>query len=149
MDRWQRLQVNDDGSQVLVGKMAVVFVGHHRKQSAAVVADAFAAGARQLVVGPIAGAGFRVRRDVGRADLRAERAPARRRLRFRGSRVGRAWSSRAGCGTQNSLGPTIQGLLPCQGVAVEEIASYRKQMNRFGLPLDNRTGYTKLDWEIW
>ena len=34
-------------------------------------------------------------------------------------------------------------------MAVEEIASYRKQMNRFGLPLDNRTGYTKLDWEIW
>jgi hypothetical protein len=30
-----------------------------------------------------------------------------------------------------------------------ETAFYLTHMNEFGLPLDNRADYTKLDWEIW
>jgi hypothetical protein len=35
------------------------------------------------------------------------------------------------------------------GVAEKETAFYRKHLNKFGLPLDNRANYTKLDWTIW
>ena len=34
-------------------------------------------------------------------------------------------------------------------VANTEIAFYQKHLNAFGLPLDNRSLYTKLDWETW
>jgi Domain of unknown function (DUF4965)/Domain of unknown function (DUF1793)/Domain of unknown function (DUF5127)/Domain of unknown function (DUF4964) len=30
-----------------------------------------------------------------------------------------------------------------------EMAFYVRQLNNYGLPLDNRADYTKLDWEIW
>ncbi len=39
-------------------------------------------------------------------------------------------------------------LFPAE-VRQAEIAFYLKHLNRFGLPLDNRADYTKLDWEIW
>ena len=34
-------------------------------------------------------------------------------------------------------------------VARKEIAFYKSHMNAYGLPLDNRATYTKLDWTIW
>ena len=34
-------------------------------------------------------------------------------------------------------------------IEAKESDFYMKRMNRYGLPLDNRRGYTKLDWEIW
>ncbi len=34
-------------------------------------------------------------------------------------------------------------------VAEQEVATYKTHLNRFGLPLDNRATYTKLDWTIW
>ena len=34
-------------------------------------------------------------------------------------------------------------------VARREIASYKTRQNKYGLPLDNRSEYTKLDWIVW
>jgi len=35
------------------------------------------------------------------------------------------------------------------GVRQTELAFYEKHFNHFGLPLDERKTYTKLDWEVW
>jgi hypothetical protein len=39
-------------------------------------------------------------------------------------------------------------LFPAE-VARKEMAFYKKQQNQYGLPLDNRSQYTKLDWIYW
>ena len=39
-------------------------------------------------------------------------------------------------------------LMP-QDVIESEFASYKKHINEFGLPLDNRETYTKSDWLMW
>jgi hypothetical protein len=40
------------------------------------------------------------------------------------------------------------GLFPAE-IADREVAHYRTRANRFGMPLDNRAQYTKLDWLVW
>jgi hypothetical protein len=34
-------------------------------------------------------------------------------------------------------------------IAETETRFYKTHINPFGLPLDNRSAYTKLDWEVW
>jgi hypothetical protein len=36
-----------------------------------------------------------------------------------------------------------------ESVTAKEISFYKRRLNRYGLPLDNRAAYTKLDWELW
>ena len=36
-----------------------------------------------------------------------------------------------------------------KSVAAKEMAHYKKIQNTYGLPLDNRNNYTKLDWILW
>lgn len=34
-------------------------------------------------------------------------------------------------------------------IANQEVSFYKTHLNQFGLPLDNRATYTKLDWSVW
>ena len=50
----------------------------------------------------------------------------------------------------NLVWDTILGLdLFPESIRKEEISFYKTKLNNYGLPLDNRETYTKLDWTVW
>ena len=98
------------------------------------------------------------------AEMRGEK-PEGARVREVASAMARKWPEAANDGGHSRLAFDRPGtwsqkynlvwdrllglnLFPAE-VVRREIAFYLKQMDRYGLPLDNRRPYAKLDWTVW
>ncbi len=61
-------QINDYRSPILIRHLPEVCVGHHRKEATPIVTDTFANCSLELFIGPVAGAGLNVGRDIWRHE---------------------------------------------------------------------------------
>ena len=104
--------------------------------------DAFAEMARGLGKGDIADDYARAAREMAAKWLAMAQDGDHYRLAF--DKPG-TWSQKYNLVWDQILG---LNLFPAK-VRETEIAFYLHHLNRFGLPLDNRATYTKLDWQIW
>ncbi|MBI1894953.1 MAG: DUF4965 domain-containing protein [Acidobacteria bacterium] len=98
--------------------------------------------ARQLGQAPAAREYDRIARDMAGRWTRMAADGDHYRLAF--DKPG-TWSQKYNLVWDKLLG---FGLFPPE-VAQKEIAFYKARQKRYGLPLDNRADYTKLDWIVW
>src|SRR5581483_794175 len=78
-NRRQRSQVDHQRLHIFVAQGSIFAVRHEREKRPPIVADAFAYGAGELIVGPAAGTGFRIGSQIG-GDHSAWQAAERNNL---------------------------------------------------------------------
>ena len=85
---------------------------------------------------------YRTAAEKWALEWAAARENGRSRLTFDGAGT---WSQKYNLVWDRLLG---LGIFP-EEIAVSEVAWYRTRLEKYGLPLDSRRSYTKLDWTVW